>query len=192
MTHILYVQPIFVPDEKRLERNINSIRSFSQYIKTHGTDGNNLSIVLGGWARTEELWNKILLVIKECFGENYEPIRFEKNYGKAVVVNKLVEISKTIDNVKNFEYLLTADSDILYTTDVKYMFGRLITMVKNVNTSKHKPFGMIALNQMGEGCHWKVCNENQLTYTIQINGPETIEEKLKKNKRDNKSIYPYV
>jgi hypothetical protein len=182
MSKILFAQPIFAPDQKRLERNLNSIKSFGEYVKKYGTDGNHVTVIMGGWAKTDELWNEIVKECKTSLGENFNPIRFEKNYGKAIIVNQLVQNAKLNDTSKDFEYILTADSDILFPEETKYLFGRLVNMATNCQTSKHKPFGMISLQQLGAGCHWPVCYENNLTYTLTVTNEkgeiDTIEEKV--------------
>lgn len=164
MPNILYVQPIFAPDRMRLERNKNSIISFGNYIKANGTDGIQLSIVLGGWVKDDIFWAEIVECVKNNIAKTVEPIRFDRNYGKAVVVNKLVEIAN--QNNTPYENILTCDSDILFLPEVKFLFGRLVTAVQNLENVKKRPFGLISLNQKGAQCHWQVCYENAFKYII--------------------------
>lgn len=142
---IIYIQPIFAPDEKRLNRNLDSIVSFANYIKKYPYDG--LDIVLGGWAR-EEFWDKIRETVNEHLGRDIIVKKFDKNCGKAVVVNT---IYKSL--TKKYEYLLTADSDIIFLEDQPHMFERLVEVSHKSSALRKRKFGMIALNQQGQNCH---------------------------------------
>jgi hypothetical protein len=173
--HILYVQPIFAPDQRRCDRNTNSIKSMGDYIKINGTDGIQVTVVFGGWAKTPELWDKIKSEILHAFGPSINAIVFDKNYGKAMVVNKLVEMAKQ-QNV-GYHAILTADSDILFPLENHHMFGRLAYAAIQLENIKKKPFGMMALNQSGECCHWKCCYENSTEYSV-TTGNQTIVEKI--------------
>lgn len=173
--NIIFVQPVFAPDQMRLERNINSIKSFGQYVRVNGTDGYNVSVVIGGWAKTDELWNKIVEAGKEALGTSFNPIRFDKNYGKAATVNKLVAVAN--ENAIAYEALLTSDSDILFPLETKHMFNRLVVAAIRSEAAKGRIWGLIALNQLGNGCHWKVCYENGFDYAIQA-GPDSFKEKV--------------
>lgn len=175
MTDLYYIQPVFAPDAKRTERNINSIRSFGEYLKQNGTDNNNLTVVIGGWAKTDELWEQINRACKESFNESFNPIRFDRNYGKATVVNKLVAMAE--QSKPSYDYILTADSDILFPIEQRNMFARLIIAAKQSETAKRQPFGLLSLNQLGAGCHWKVCYENGIAYEISM-GEQLIKKSL--------------
>jgi len=154
---ITYVQPIFAPDERRLERNLNSLCSFGDYSKTF--PGVN-QVLLGGWSPNEEYWGRIRATIGEKFRHvPHKIIKFDRNYGKAVVVN---ELSKQIDPRNKF--MLTADSDILFTQDTPNMFARLVHAVSTMTIAKKREVGMIGLNQLGQNCHLPNCYENQHTY----------------------------
>jgi hypothetical protein len=172
---ILYAQPVFAPDKMRLDRNINSIKSFGQYLKTNGNDGMQLTIAIGGWAKDDALWNEIVEACKDAFGGKVSPIRFDRNYGKATVVNKLVALSK--EQGAKFDAILTADSDILFPLDTPNMLARLAIAALKMEARKGMPFGMTSLNQLGAGCHWKVCYENIVEYDIKV-GKGTYKEKI--------------
>ena len=158
MSRILYVQPIFAPDKKRLERNIDSLKSMSRYIKT-----NNLSVpvIFGGWCKNEEYLDEIK---KICHKGNFPNLvgvmKFERNYGKAVVVNKLV--NRCIEESVEFDYILTADSDIVFKDDTINLFGRLDEVIKQ--TECKGKFGMISLQQEGNCCHLPMVYKNNLKY----------------------------
>lgn len=163
---ILYVQPIFAPDEMRLERNVNSIKSFGEYLKSNGTDGFNMSITLGGWASKDEYWDKIVEACHLYISPQLTPSRFDKNYGKAHVVNNLVAAS--LNQNGNIEAILTADSDILFPLETQHMFLRLSIAAEQSIKTKKQNWGMIALNQLGQCCHWKCCYDNQMKYIATI------------------------
>jgi len=176
MTNIVFIQPIFAPDEGISERNVNSLQSIKNYIDVNGLDGCNVQVIIGGWARTDALWQKMVAKCKEVFGATYEPIRFDKNYGKAIVVNKLYEVARK--NGVNPDFLFTCDSDILFQPEQKHMFLRLVAAANHLTEVKKIPFGMISLNQLSGNCHWPVCYQNQITYTMSVNATEKFEEKM--------------
>lgn len=164
--NILLIQPVFAPDERQAERNKNSIKSLGEYLKTHGTDGINLSIIMGGWAKTDELWNDIVQNGKKYFNDSFAPIRFDKNYGKAYVVNNLYRTVITQNN--NIQALISADSDIIFPLDTPHLFTRLSVASEQMVKVKKQPWGLIGLNQLQHGCHFKSCYENQVEYKINI------------------------
>lgn len=166
MNNILLALPLFAPSLKQLERNINSIQTVGNYLKECGTDGLNVTVVFGGWAYNDTLWNRLIEAIKLHIHPNTNVIRFDKNYGKAVVVNKLVAIAA--ENAYKFDFILTADSDILFPLESKHMFLRLVSASQTLAKQKGKPTGLIALNQIGANCHWKVCYENAIEYDNKI------------------------
>lgn len=163
---ILFALPIFAPDQMRLERNINSIQSVGQYLKENGADGFNISLILGGWAKTDELWNKIVEACHQHISPQLNPIRFDKNYGKAHVVNSLV--GHSIQQNNQINAILTADSDILFPVETQHMFMRLAVAAEQSVATKKQNWGLIALNQLGQCCHWKVCYENQIKYITTV------------------------
>jgi hypothetical protein len=176
MSDILYLQPIFAPDQKRAYRNINSIQSMGDYIRANGTNGHNLTIVMGGWAATDDLWNQIVSACKQFIAPDFTPIRIDKNYGKALVVNKLI---KVVNEQKTpYDYLLTADSDILFQPDTKNMFGRLVIASQQCEIKKGRPFGLLALNQKGAGCHYQSCYQNAITYNLNGDDGSMLIEKI--------------
>jgi len=139
---ILYIQPIFVPDEERFKQNKNSLVSFGRYLKKYPYD---VKCIFGGWTSNDEWWGKICKVIKNNIPSDMvlEPIRFDRNYGKAYVINKLYEKTKALD----FDFFLSADSDILFTTSTNNLFERLLDIgIKSPHVIK-KSFGFIAPQQ---------------------------------------------
>lgn len=166
---ITYIQPIFAPDKKRLDRNINSILSFSEYTKKYPGVG---EIIFGGWSPDEEYWKTIRKTISDSFGHvKHKVIKFDRNYGKAVIVN---ELSKQINS--NNKYILTADSDILFPMETNNMFERLIHSINAVVAHKKIDWGMIGLNQLEANCHLPCCYENQVEFTNPID--KNLKEKI--------------
>lgn len=161
MSSVAYIQPVFAPDKMRLDRNIDSIRSFGQYIKKFPYP--NLHVVMGGYAR-EEYWAEIVEVIKEHIGPDTPITKFEKNYGKATVVNTLHD--KHLKN-KNIDFILGADSDIVFDTNCPSVIPRLILCAEKMTEKKGCPFGMVALNQKAQNCHLM----NHLTEKFEYDGP---------------------
>ena len=142
---IIYIQPIFAPDEKRLRRNLDSIISFGAYIKKYPYHA--LDIVFGGWAR-DEFWTEIRQTINEHVGPQNAVKKFDKNCGKAVIVNTIYNGLE-----KKYNYLFTADSDIIYLEDQPHMFQRMEEVAHRSSALRKRKFGMIALNQQGQNCH---------------------------------------
>ncbi|MFW6130640.1 MAG: hypothetical protein ACOC56_05585 [Atribacterota bacterium] len=165
MKALAYVQPIFAPDKLRFERNISSIQSMSDYLKENPyTD---IEFHFGGWAK-EEYWNEFIdLISKEFAKYKFVIKKFNKNYGKAKVVNTL---TKGIDST----YILTADSDIIFMSDQLNLFERLIEFSDKCKELRGKPFGLVALNQVGQCCHLPCANQNEVKYKNSFGNEEII------------------
>jgi hypothetical protein len=165
----IFIQPIFAPDKKRFDRNWDSLVSFLTYCEKYKYD---VKFAVGGWC-LDEYWEKFTKLINESYLKNKITLmRFEKNYGKAAVVNALHQ--KVKEKGVNYKYILTCDSDILFLKDTNNLIERLEQLaVESVKHTK-KPFGMVSLNQKGANCHWEVCYQNQYTYTNKFGGKEKI------------------
>jgi hypothetical protein len=130
-------------------------------------------------------WETIRDLVKEnlqakCF-------RFDKNYGKAKVVNSLVnDYNKENPNTL---FLFSMDSDMLFLTYQMHFFDRLFVAAKMLQEKSQdlfrapKAFGMVALNQAGECCHWHdpkpgyTGMDCKATYEIKdVSGKQLIEE----------------
>lgn len=145
---ILFIQPIFAPDRLRLNRNLDSIKSFASYLKNNPYP--DLRIILGGWC-LPEFWDEVKQTVTDHMGSGVTIKRFDKNYGKATIVNT---IYKSVTD-KKFDYMLTADSDIVFDGNQPNLFIRCIEAAKASEKIRQKPFGILALNQMGQNCHLK-------------------------------------
>ena len=165
----IFIQPIFAPDKKRFDRNWDSLVSFFKYCDAYKSD---VRYVVGGWC-LDEYWTEFQKLINDSYPKNKLILmRFEKNYGKATIVNTLYK--KIKDKGINFKYLLTCDSDILFPLENQNMIERLEQLATESVRFTKKPFGMASLNQLGENCHWKVCYQNQYVYMNKLDKPEKI------------------
>ena len=145
---IPYIQPIFIPDENHLDINIESIKTFGNYIKEFPYD---VKCVFGGWAKTPSYWEQVVNTIEE----NIDPSniicinQYDDNYGKAHVVMKEYKNLKDYD----FDYFLTADSDIIFPLTTPHLFERLLAIANTLESQTKKTMGFIALNQEKIQCH---------------------------------------
>lgn len=148
--------PVFAPTEKMYLKNMESIISFVNYVKNNshyldGSKGHILDVYYGGWSVSDKYWDNISFFIKANI-PSAKVFRFEKNYGKAKVVNDLV--SDYVIDKPDTQFMFTMDSDIQFTLDQKHFFDRLILAAQVLQDVSKKPFGMISLDQKGECCHW--------------------------------------
>lgn len=140
---ILYIQPIFLPNDEIFDKNIQSIKSFSNVLNNTKV---HIDIELGGWSMTDEYWNSFMEKVNTFGFSNINITRFDKNYGKAYVVNKLTT------NINDYDYLLTADSDIIF-KDSKKFIERILRIVDKSESITGKPFGVMGINQEVSNCH---------------------------------------
>lgn len=153
----IYIQPIFAPDQMRLDRNIASIESFFDYVEENIYD---IKFAMGGWVSNDDYWNKFVKIVNERgHGNKITLLRFDRNYGKATVVNTLYE--KVKQKGTEFKYFLTADSDIVFTKDTKHLVERLEDVAEKSVEVRKKPFGMIGLQQLCNGCHFESIYQNE-------------------------------
>lgn len=141
---ILVTQPIFLPNEDKLQRNINSIDSFKYIIKKYPLLDIKIDIKIGGWARSDKLWD-IFISKLEDLDYNISYTRFDRNYGKSYIINKLSE------NIHEYDYMLSLDSDIIFIDNNP--IERLIKLSDEVSNHSNKPFGVLSLNQEESNCH---------------------------------------
>ena len=156
----LYIQPLFAPDMRRFKLNMDSLISMSEYCKKYNY---NLPVLFGGWV-ADEFWNEMVSFIKSNFPNIVGLSRFERNYGKAIVVNKLYEFVK--EKKLNFKYILHADSDIIFPLETPEMIERLEYAAEQSISFTKKPFGLIAPLQLEGNCHLSCCYENKYTYSF--------------------------
>jgi len=146
---ILYVQPIFCPSDKMTKINCWSIKSFFRYIEENPYP---VDVVFEGYCRKDEYWEQISSMIEnesKRIDINVQYARHDKNRGKACIVNNIVT-----DRVDKYDYLLTCDSDIIFEYTTPHIFQRLLKIATTSETALKHPFGMVALNQTENNCHW--------------------------------------
>lgn len=139
---IIFVQPIFAPNQELLDKNISSIRSIKNIINTNY----DIKFLFGGWTINDEYWDTI---VNEINGLNiiYSIKRFDKNYGKAFVVNDLL-----LNQLEGYTYILTCDSDIIFKDNTNYI-ERLISVDTVFCKTYNYTLGVIGLNQEIGNCH---------------------------------------
>ncbi len=169
MSNTIFIQPIFVPDKKRFERNLESLQSFSKYILK-----NNLKIpcVFGGWGKDEYLDKIINFCNSTNFPDMVGVFKYGKNYGKATVVNNLHKVIKS-KNIK-YEFILSADSDIIFELEENDLIARLEEYANKSQSLRGKPFGMVALNQKAQGCHLDMIYANEIKYKSKSGNEEKV------------------
>ncbi len=165
---ILYTQPIFLPNDDIFNKNIESIKSLVNVINNSNIE---IDIELGGWSLNEDYWNSFVNKVNTLGMKNLSITRFDKNYGKAYVVNKLTS------NMNDYDYLLTADSDIIF-KDTEYFIDRLIALSIESEKVTGKKFGVMGINQEVSNCHLL---DYLSTNIHDVNGYNNIEEKIRWN-----------
>lgn len=165
--------PIFCPSESMYKRNMMSVVSFVEYIRLnpHYLDGSRgflLDMFWGGWSLQDSWFNDIKNYIKNTLPEildgNGQPInfvkvfRFDKNYGKAKIVN---DLSIDYFNIRpDTQFIFSMDSDMRFMNSQIHFFERLflaarcIEQVLEQSTGKKVPFGLISTNQSESCYHW--------------------------------------
>lgn len=137
---IVFILPIFVPNQIGYDIQMESIRSFFTYVSFNGYK--QLKVVLTGWCKDEFFWDGILTY---CYSRDHsiEVIKHDKNYGKAVVVNKAFT-----EYAKPYKYMMTWDSDIKFDIDEKDVIKRCFDVAEQIDN-----FGLLSLNQKEQNCH---------------------------------------
>ena len=150
-----YVQPIFCPTDDMFTRNSKSVNSFYDYYEKMGY---NFQCVFGGYCLNDKLWNDISELIAVRSKNTAKVIRFDKNYGKAYVVNKLTQELIDVD------YFLTADSDIIFKIDEPNLIERLFESFQYATSIRLNP-SLIALMQEQNNCHlMELCHDRKYHY----------------------------
>jgi hypothetical protein len=169
---ILITQPIFAPDKKRLERNLESITSIRNF-KTIDCE-----LYFGGYAANDDYKKQITDTIKFLPFWSHNPsgevklIQFhDKNYGKAFVVNHLVCAAL---KDKPYDYMFTMDSDMKIPEGSSVILKRLLECVQQMESHKHKPCGVVAPNMTGYNCHVIENCKNSFEYTNSFNMKERV------------------
>lgn len=177
MESIFCCFPVFAPSESQKNRNVDAIKSLVELLKVRpdyltGEKGVKLDIHFGGYAYKDEFWEEIKGLVKNINGAKC--FRFDKNYGKSRVVNRMVD--NYLKDSPNTQFMLTTDSDMKFVPDQPDTFERLILGTQAIQKVINKPFGMFSLNQLEENCHWTDKFDQNIEYQIQQNG---IKEEIK-------------
>jgi hypothetical protein len=142
---VLFTSPIFLPNEEMFNKNYKSISSYVNIFKNCPYE---YKIVIGGWSINDEYWNKIIDLCNSL-NLNIQIKRFDRNYGKAYVINDLV---KSMDNSDYYDYMLTADSDIIF-KEIPNFFERLEDIKIIGMRGFSRGFGVVGLMQEEGNCH---------------------------------------
>lgn len=148
---ILFAQPIFAPDENQLIRNLASLKTLFDYLGQSSLY--EIDFVFGGWCKEEHFWKHYFDLINARYGD-VMIINFNKNLGKATVVNQLISMYN-----KYYDYIFTCDSDILFDLNEKRMFERLLNIGERLF---NKNFGLISLQQKQNCAHMKSLFVNKM------------------------------
>jgi hypothetical protein len=158
---VKYVQPIFAPTEDMMNRNLNSLKSFFDY---YDAKGYKYECIFGGYAGTDDIWNTLYNYIVSRCNRLSTVLRFDRNYGKAYVVNTLT--SKYLGNA---DYFLTADSDIIFKEDEPDIIERLIEGFNHARRVNINP-ALISLYQEVNNCQiLELCYQNKYYYEGRYN-----------------------
>jgi len=146
---VLYVQNLFCPNQKHFEVNYKSLTSLIEYLNFYD---HPIDLVVGGYVPHDEHFEKIKKLLNDnervFLSHNIE--RFDKNYGKAYIVNDLVN-----RYCKDHKFFLTCDSDMQFTIESDDIFNRLIKLYFNSELFLKRNFGMCALQQIEANYHWE-------------------------------------
>lgn len=158
MDKIIYVSPIFSPSDFLFNKNLDSIKSFVNYISHNEFNG---YAVFSGFCKSDSNWNILQSLELPDF---IKLERLDNNYGKGWTVNNAIRKYR-----KDSVYLLTSDSDIVFPESAPNMFNRLINVLKSKEAENLK-IGALALNQEVRCCHWT----DKMNKSAMINNEELI------------------
>jgi len=174
--HILFTQVIFAPDEARFIRNLNSITSLALYLEKYPLPENlHITFAFGGCPMNCEYWDILCDTIKDLLKDKTHFVyRYDYNYGKAYIINDIA-----FKKLPHYDYdtILSVDSDIVFDIKNPDVFSRLYNCIPVVEELKHKPFGVIALNQYEQNCHMQKCFDNLHKFG-NITGDKTYDERI--------------
>jgi hypothetical protein len=147
MNNIVFVQPVFCPNDTMFNKNIDAIKSWIKYCKAYGyTDW---KMFITGYCAEDRYWMSILNLFREELIPNVVFTRLDKNYGKAYAVN--ITISKNLLEVPEaWDYLLTCDSDIIFDIEEPDIVRRGVKIFTNWVGTK---LGCISFAQKQYDCH---------------------------------------
>lgn len=138
---IVFIQPIFCPNDFYFKINLKSLKSFIDYKKRFDS---NIQIIVGGYCFKQNYWDDFQKILPD--GAIIH--KFDRNYGKGYVVNELYSMYAD----KSIPYMLTCDSDIIFDTKEDNIFERLIKISEHFKKYKNQ-LSLFSLNQNDDNCH---------------------------------------
>lgn len=156
MKTTLVIQPIFCPNDAGFAVYMRSLWSWIEYINSDQMVKNSVTTVIGGYCK-KDFYKRTIEELARA--EGFECLFYDKNYGKAHIVNDLFNTFRT-----DQDYLLTFDSDIVFDPECKNIIPRLQEIKDKLISTK--PLGMIALAQREQDCHL----HNEFNNNIDVNG----------------------
>lgn len=148
---VIFIQPLFVPNDDFLEINKKSVMSCIAYHKQFRF--RNIKFVFGGWCKEDRYWEEL----KGIIGDFGICERFDQNYGKAYIVNNLYK-----KHFNKEDFLFTLDSDICFDIEEYDIIRRLIRTANRLPVVTQHQMGMIAVNQKDACCHIFNVMDNKL------------------------------
>ena len=116
----VFIYPLFAPTQEMFNKNLRSLVSWFDYCDHYGY---KVKFAIGGWC-ADQYWQWFSEVVsRRNPNDRLAMCRFDKNYGKAVVVNTLYK--QVEQSGVGFKYILTADSDIVFPIETANMIERL-------------------------------------------------------------------
>lgn len=142
MKPLVIVQTVFCPTRKMLNFQLKSLKSLAELLNKYPR--NDADIIFAGFIE-EEYYKEFVDGIKQYFWKKCNFIRFEKNYGKAYIVNNILAAYLKDNDIT--KHIFTFDSDICFYPDFD-----TITRLLKLQTASNA--GLVACNFTGDNAHW--------------------------------------
>lgn len=157
---VVYLQPVFAPTEGLKKKNVDSIKSLVAYFEKYGA---TFDVAIEGWAQEDKYWDDIVEAASAL--KPIHVVRRAHNDGKAAVVNSM---HSSVVSGSGYEYILTADSDMIFVDTVDNMIERLIKIANYMAEYTKKKTGLIGLNQLVNTRHYTSTYKN-VTHIMRFN-----------------------
>lgn len=160
---ILLALPLFAPSKIHFDRQMRSIQALAEYINADPIVIEMLDIVYSGWVPNKEYRDLISGFLQNSL-PSAKIFFLDKNYGKSVIVNKIVfDYYESNPECQSF---ITWDSDMIMMMDQPHFFQRLAIYPDAIQKQTGKAFGFVGINQAGEGCHWLDTMKEGMKYNV--------------------------